>query len=140
MRTSSTASETDAEARTFASILPEPIYDDASRNNEDVLRECGPDPFGYVGTAVCNTVTQQFEESIANRRLWHSSKRSCPSCSWMVSMAQGVLRFLSAKPRVIGWNCEDCNMKHEKEEMGAVTAAGMTKSWRKPELIACYVL
>lgn len=116
-------------------IPPEPIPDDGSGDDTR-------DPFGFRGVAADPELIRQAEGVVLRRKGWGKLARLCPNCRWLFTAADKVLRLLSAKPKVIGWNSEENRVPAtaQKEEFGVRQAAGMTKSWTRPELVACYVL
>ncbi|KAA8902233.1 hypothetical protein FN846DRAFT_986980 [Sphaerosporella brunnea] len=100
-----------------------------------------PDPFGFEGTAACSDAVRRFNAALSKRKRLKEGEHTCQKCRWLVSATAGTARLISSKPRVIGWNSEHNRVAgSDPEEMGARNAAGMTKSWTRPELIACYVL
>jgi hypothetical protein len=114
---------------------------ESQRRQDRDLEHQIPDPFGYRGTVACGDVIRNFEEQLARRKKTGEAERSCQRCSWLFSATAGTAQLLSAKPRVIGWNAENNRVVgSDPEEMGARKAAGMTRSWKRPELIACYIL
>jgi len=116
------------------SIPPEPIPDNDSQADDR-------DPFGIRGVTADADTIRRAEGAMLRRKGWGPLARRCPNCGWLFTAADKVLRLLSAKPKVIGWNSEENRfVATQKEEGGVRRAAGMTMSWTRPELIACYVL